>query len=161
MRHKEIHAMRVHPSVKFGADWGLSMLTEKLKQRIKFYTSIEAVKSVDKSLLPKEYGGKVPMAKMIGKLKQDKDNIANYLTFKIIRTNFSQTELWKEELKKLQPTLLHNDKMRVKLEMYTIKQREGAISALKQKHCSAGGENASDATAMSGLQGSFRKLEVD
>lgn len=67
MRHKEIHAVRVHPSVKFAADFALGMVTEKLKKRIKFYTTLDAAKSIDRALLPKEYGGTVPMAKMIGK----------------------------------------------------------------------------------------------
>lgn len=56
-----------------------------------------------------------------------------------------------------QPILLSNDQMRVNLEMYSVKAREGAISALKQLHC-ASSEN--DKTIY-GLQGSFRKLEVD
>lgn len=67
MRHKEIHAIKVHPSVKFAADFALGMITEKLRKRIKFYTTLDAAKTVDKSLLPKEYGGKMPMAEMIGK----------------------------------------------------------------------------------------------
>lgn len=57
-----------------------------------------------------------------------------------------------------QPILLNNDKMRVHLDMYSMKAREGAVSALKQLHCGA----SKDADAnIYGLQGSFRKLEVD
>lgn len=57
----------------------------------------------------------------------------------------------------MQPILLRNDEMRVHLDMYSVKAREGAIGALKQLHCAS-----SDAdTNLYGLQGSFRKLEVD
>lgn len=53
-------------------------------------------------------------------------------------------------------TLL-NDKMEVKMEMYSAKAREGAVSALTQKmNC-----GTEEDTTLQGLQGSFRKLEVD
>lgn len=58
-----------------------------------------------------------------------------------------------------QPILMSNDKMRVHLDMYSNKAREGSISALSQMHCS-NGESVADST-LYGLQGSFRKLEVD
>lgn len=67
-------------------------------------------------------------------------------------------ELWKAELTAHQSILLNNDKMRVNLEMYSDKAREGAVSALKL-NCSAN-DNGNDPTVY-GLQGSFRKLEVD
>lgn len=56
-----------------------------------------------------------------------------------------------------QPILLNNDKMRVHLNMYSSKAREGAVSALKQLNCSS----TDGDTNLYGLQGSFRKLEVD
>lgn len=57
------------------------------------------------------------------------------------------------------PTLLSHDKMRVNLELYSEKAREGAVSALKQGFgCSDIGPNDS---TMYGITGSFRKLEVD
>jgi len=58
----------------------------------------------------------------------------------------------------MKPTLLNNDKMRVSLELYSEKAREGAVSALKQGFgCSSVGSTDS----MYGITGSFRKLEVD
>lgn len=60
----------------------------------------------------------------------------------------------------LQPVLKNNDKMRVHLDMYSVKAREGAISALKQMHCTPSDDNKNEAN-LHGLQGSFRKLEVD
>lgn len=67
MRHKEINAVRMHPSVKFAADFALGMVSEKMRHRIKFFTTLDSAKSIDKSLLPAEYGGTLPMAEMIGK----------------------------------------------------------------------------------------------
>lgn len=66
MRHKEINAVKMHPSVKFAADFALGMVSEKMRNRIKFFTTLESAKSIDKSLLPAEYGGTMPMAEMIG-----------------------------------------------------------------------------------------------
>lgn len=50
--------------------------------------------------------------------------------------------------------------MRVNLDMYSVKAREGAVSALKKIGCATDGETAAESN-LSGLQGSFRKLEVD
>lgn len=57
----------MHPSVKFAADFALGMVSEKMRHRIKFFTTLDSAKSIDKSLLPAEYGGTLPMAEMIGK----------------------------------------------------------------------------------------------
>lgn len=69
MRHKEVHAINTHPSVKFALDFGLSLISEKIRKRVKIYTSLnEAInRKMDASLLPKEYGGTMPMKEMIGK----------------------------------------------------------------------------------------------
>lgn len=67
--------------------------------------------------------------------------------------------MWKAELVAHQTILLNNDKMRVNLAMYSIKAREGAVSALNLK-VNENSENGNDPTTY-GLQGSFRKLEVD
>lgn len=66
MRHKEIIGLNVHGSVKFAVDFALSIVSEKMRNRIKFYSQAELAKHVDISLLPKEYGGTMPMAEMIG-----------------------------------------------------------------------------------------------
>lgn len=68
MRHKEITAFKVHASIKFAADFALGLVTQKLRSRIKFFTSLEAAKcNIDKNILPLEYGGTIPMADMISK----------------------------------------------------------------------------------------------
>lgn len=69
MRHKEINAIKMHASIKFAADFALGLVTEKLRNRIKFLTSVETVKGIDRSILPSEYGGTMPMSKMIGETK--------------------------------------------------------------------------------------------
>lgn len=67
MRHKEIQGFNLHGSIKFAVDFALALVSEKMKNRIKIHTSIEAaMKTVDISLFPKEYGGITPMAEMIG-----------------------------------------------------------------------------------------------
>lgn len=65
MRHKEIYGVNVHPTVKFALDFGMGLISEKIKKRVKLYSAVEDVE-IDKSLLPKEYGGTMPMKEMIG-----------------------------------------------------------------------------------------------
>lgn len=69
MRHKEVHAINAHPSLKFALDFGMSLISEKIKSRVKIYTSLEDAlnNKMDASMLPKEYGGTMPMKEMIGK----------------------------------------------------------------------------------------------
>ncbi|XP_014206648.1 clavesin-2-like [Copidosoma floridanum] len=134
MRHKEVHAINAHPSLKFALDFGMSLISEKIRSRVKLYTSLEDAKNnkMDTSMLPKEYGGTIPMKDMI--------------------------DAWRKELLEMRPTLLSHDKMRVREEMYSEKAREGAVSALKQGfNCS----NQTGESTMHGVCGSFRKLEVD
>lgn len=69
MRHKEVHVINAHPSMKFAVDFGMSLISEKIRKRIKFYTNIdEALDAglIERDILPKEYGGTMPMAEMIG-----------------------------------------------------------------------------------------------
>lgn len=54
---------------------------------------------------------------------------------------------------------MSNDKMAVRIEMYSAKEREGAVSALKHKPGMSDADD--DDTWTSGISGSFRKLEVD
>lgn len=70
MRHKEVHVINAHPSVKFALDFGLSLISEKIKKRVKIYTNLdEAINcgEIEVDVLPKEYGGVTPMSEMIGK----------------------------------------------------------------------------------------------
>lgn len=85
MRHKAFHANQIPAAMKFVLDFTLSLMSPKLRSRVYFHTKLEDPESVDKSLLPKEYGGTVPMADMI--------------------------QLWRKELEKHRDTLLSHDKM--------------------------------------------------
>lgn len=68
MRHKEIIGVNLHGSIRFAVDFALSIVSEKMRKRIKFCSLPELGQFVDVALLPKEYGGVQPMAEMIGKL---------------------------------------------------------------------------------------------
>ncbi|XP_058467322.1 alpha-tocopherol transfer protein-like [Malaya genurostris] len=132
MRHREMHGCNINPALKIAVDWGLSLISEKLRNRVRLYTDIKDIQ-MDKSLLPKEYGGVMPAVEMI--------------------------KLWKEEVEAYRSTLLKDDEMAVHLYMYSEAARNGSVSALKQSlnGCSA----ASGDNSTYGLAGSFRKLEVD
>lgn len=68
MRHKEVHAINAHPSLKFALDFAMSLISEKIRKRVKLYTSLEDAinHKMNVSMLPKEYGGTIPMKEMIG-----------------------------------------------------------------------------------------------
>ncbi|CAH1390729.1 unnamed protein product [Nezara viridula] len=115
MRHKEVHVINVPQSLKYVLDWGMTLISDKIKERVKIYTSIEeALKQVDSSMLPKEYGGTMPMAEMI--------------------------ELFKQELEAKRQTLIDNDKMEVCLDLFPENAKAGAVSALKAG-CNQGQSN--------------------
>jgi hypothetical protein len=72
MRHKEVHGINVHPSMKFALDFGMSLISDKIKKRVRLYANLEeALESgyLERDILPKEYGGVMPMAEMIGERK--------------------------------------------------------------------------------------------
>lgn len=66
MRHKEIYGVNVHPTIKFALDFGMALISDKIRKRVRLYTSPTEVE-IDKKLLPQEYGGVMPMKEMIGK----------------------------------------------------------------------------------------------
>jgi hypothetical protein len=72
-----------------------------------------------------------------------------------MKSNCDSAALWKKELQAARGILLSHDKMEVRLDMYSAKAREGAVSALKE------GFTCMKNTDMLGITGSFRKLEVD
>lgn len=38
MRHKEVYGINVHPSIKYALDFGMSLVSEKIKKRVKVST---------------------------------------------------------------------------------------------------------------------------
>ncbi|XP_059612955.1 clavesin-1 [Phlebotomus argentipes] len=70
MRHKETHFINLpHYGSKL-IEFMMTILNEKLKKRIVLHSSLDDLKRhVDPSILPKEYGGVVPLSEMIDKLK--------------------------------------------------------------------------------------------
>lgn len=137
LRHKQIHGTLVHSSIKYAIDFTMNRLSEKLRSRVHVYTKIEDIKSIDRKILPREYGGVMPMKEMIG--------------------------IFKNELRERRDLLLNHDKMNVRFELYPEPVRRGSISALNiplDAPVDAFNEKK-EMYGMSGLQGSFRKLEFD
>lgn len=157
MRHKEIHGTLVGPALKFGMfllfqylirmftinfilalDWGISLLSEKLRKRIRIHTKLDDATSVNQKLLPLEYGGSIPMKTMI--------------------------EHFKLELESKREILMSHDRMNVRLEMYSEAVRLGKVSSLKvpiDSQTDDAPKVKTEIKEMSGLSGSFRKLEFD
>ncbi|XP_022904650.2 clavesin-1-like [Onthophagus taurus] len=70
MRHKENHFINIPPSAVKLLDFAMGFLSEKLKGRISLHKSVEELhKKINPKLLPKEYGGDVPLKEMIEKFK--------------------------------------------------------------------------------------------
>lgn len=137
MRHKEFHANHVNSALKFALDFALSLMSEKLRNRVRFHTNLEEQDLFDKSLLPQEYGGTVPMAEMI--------------------------RMWVKYLDEHRQTLLSHDKMTVKFDLYPEAVRLGSARALKipLDAPAEAFDMKKDMYGMSGTPGSFRKLEID
>ena len=63
--------------------------------------------------------------------------------------------IWKKELALKRNLILSHDQLEVRVEMYSPKAREGAVSALRE------GFTVKKDDGMTYMMGSFRKLEVD
>lgn len=65
-RHKSVHCVNVPSTVKFVLDFAKSKVSPKMKERFQAHTSVyELHKKVDKSCLPLEMGGMIPIDEMI------------------------------------------------------------------------------------------------
>ncbi|XP_013191724.1 retinaldehyde-binding protein 1 [Amyelois transitella] len=71
MRHKRTHFVNIpNYGIKF-FEFAVSLLSDKLKDRVMFHrTAEDLTKHVDPAILPKEYGGTVPLKDMIEELKR-------------------------------------------------------------------------------------------
>ncbi|XP_060536110.1 clavesin-2 [Cylas formicarius] len=70
MRHKANHFLNISPSAIKLIEFAVSLLNDKLRSRIFMYKSVEELhEKIDKKILPKEYGGEVPMEDMVRQFK--------------------------------------------------------------------------------------------
>lgn len=116
MRHKETHFINIPSYATKIIEFAVSLLNDKLKGRVLVHKNLDELKrAVDPKILPKEYGGEIPMAEMIA-------------TFK------TTLRAKRDELKALD-------------DMY--------IEISTKDNCTTTSEG------LSGISGSFRKLEVD
>ncbi|XP_066594764.1 clavesin-2 isoform X2 [Prorops nasuta] len=71
MRHKETHFINIPSFAAKIIEFAISLLNDKLKNRVFVHKSIDELKeSIDAKILPKEYGGQVPLSEMIESLKK-------------------------------------------------------------------------------------------
>ncbi|KAK0181119.1 hypothetical protein PV327_003430 [Microctonus hyperodae] len=71
MRHKETHFINIPNCATKILDFALSLLSEKLRSRILVHKNLEELKAaIDPKILPKEYGGVIPLADMIAAFKK-------------------------------------------------------------------------------------------
>lgn len=135
MRHKGFHSLNVSPSLKWVSDLFLSHMSEKLQNRFHLYSKIEDFKLIDRKILPLEYGGTVPIKDMVS--------------------------LWKKELQTHHNLRLKYKEMKVRAEMYPPQVLEGSVKTLKYLLNSPDLNEKNVNDSMHGIQGSFRKLEID
>lgn len=134
MRHKAIHIVNL--AVPIIGTFTLSNMNAKLRSRTHFYPNFNNIKEINKDDLPIEFGGKIPMKDMIADLKK-----------KLMKQNKFHLE--------------YKD-MKIHTEFYPKSVLEGSVKALKiplssPQHYEK--RNMSETTY--GIQGSFRKLEID
>lgn len=135
MRHKGFISLNVSPSMKWISDLILTHMSEKLQNRFHFCQNVEDLTTVDRKILPLEYGGTVPIKTMVS--------------------------LWKKELQTHQNLRLKYKDMKVRAEMYPPQVLEGSVKTLKYLLNSPDLNEKNVNDSMHGIQGSFRKLEID
>lgn len=118
MRHKSTHFLNVPTYANKVFDFFTSLLNEKLKNRIMLHSNIkELQKVIDPKILPKEYGGTIPLADMISDFKK-----------------FLETK---------RDTLLSLDDLKIELN-----KKMKFVTEMEDQQ-------------ITGIAGSFRKLQVD
>ncbi|KAF3420121.1 hypothetical protein E2986_08334 [Frieseomelitta varia] len=71
MRHKETHFVNIPSCAIKVIEFGISLLNDKLRNRILVHKSLDELKSaIDPKILPKEYGGEIPLCEMIANFKK-------------------------------------------------------------------------------------------
>ncbi|XP_076244833.1 clavesin-2 [Calliopsis andreniformis] len=71
MRHKETHFVNIPSCANKFIEFAISLLNDKLKARILVHKSVEELKdAIEPRILPKEYGGEIPLSEMIAAFKK-------------------------------------------------------------------------------------------
>ncbi|KAK9304438.1 hypothetical protein QLX08_004212 [Tetragonisca angustula] len=71
MRHKETHFVNIPSCAIKVIEFGISLLNDKLRNRILVHKSLDELRSaIDPKILPKEYGGEIPLCEMIANFKK-------------------------------------------------------------------------------------------
>ncbi|KAL0100154.1 hypothetical protein PUN28_019531 [Cardiocondyla obscurior] len=71
-RNKGTHIINIPNSVAKILEFGISLLNDKFKKRILIHRNIDELKeAVDPKILPKEYGGEIPLSEMIDEFKKE------------------------------------------------------------------------------------------
>ncbi|KAG7201498.1 hypothetical protein KM043_004254 [Ampulex compressa] len=71
MRHKETHFVNIPSCATKIIEFAISLLNDKLKARILVHKSVQDLReAVSSKILPKEYGGEVPLSEMIAIFKK-------------------------------------------------------------------------------------------
>ncbi|KAL2735238.1 clavesin-1-like [Vespula squamosa] len=71
VRHKETHFINIPTYASKIIEFAMSCLKDKLKNRVVIHKNIEELReTLDPKVLPKEYGGNVPLTEMIDSIKK-------------------------------------------------------------------------------------------
>jgi len=72
MRHKRMDFVSLPNWLTYVLDFAKSLMSDKLRSRIRLHKDNAAMwEHMDRKILPKEYGGEMPMAEMIEKFKEE------------------------------------------------------------------------------------------
>ncbi|EZA62861.1 Clavesin-1 [Ooceraea biroi] len=72
MRHKETHFINIPASVAKIVEFAISLLNDKLKSRVMMHKDMQELRdAVNPDILPKEYGGEIPLSEMIAEFKKE------------------------------------------------------------------------------------------
>lgn len=138
MRHKAFYMTISMPAMKFGVDFVIACTSEKMSKRVHIAKSLSSFEKLDKSILPQEYGGSIPMKVMI--------------------------EMCKRELDEKRDLLISHDLMMTREECYSGAILHGTSKSLKTSIASqieSQDTNKGNNNGFKSVQGSFRKLEID
>lgn len=110
-RHKAVHLINVPHAVKFVLDFAKSKVSAKMKERFQVHTNQnELHKKVDKTCLPVELGGNIPMSEMI--------------------------EYWTSEMEAKRDVLIELDRMNIHNDSGIIRRHDKNNNTMGKNHLS-------------------------